>query len=136
MLDQYSLKPSRILASLLVAALVLATASVGLADLTPQWRLALVALAWLGGLDALWRVALLRHATSWLSFSLSGRQLRVCRRAAGEMEGEVMPRTLVTSLCVVLWMKPQQGQPVAQVIFRDALPGDSFRDLCVNLKYR
>lgn len=135
MLDHYFLKSSRIFTLLLVAMLGLVTISVWLTNFYYWWRLVLVMVVWLGVLDVFWREVLLRHASSWQFFSLTGRQLQVRMRRGEEVHGEVMPCTIVTSLCVVLWVRPQQGAPVKQVIFRDALPEGAFRELCVRLKY-
>lgn len=135
MLDHYSLKFSKTFTALLTAGLVLVAASVLLADLPLGWRIVLAVSATLSILGIWWCEVLLKHDASWQSFALNGRQVRIARRNATEVQGEIMQRTLVSSYCIVLWVKPQQGAATAQVIFRDALADGAFREACVRLKY-
>lgn len=135
MLDRYFLKPSRIYSLSLVIAPLLAITSVFLANIEGVVQFLLVMLVALGIFPALWREALLRHATSWQSIILQQRHVRIIRRNADEVSGEVMHRTLVMPLCIVLWVRTEGGVSVSQVIFPDALQDDAFRELCVRLKH-
>lgn len=74
--------------------------------------------------------------TSWRSFFLDQRQLRINTRAGETRQGRVLHQTLVTPCCVVPCARLDGYRwPVCQVVFRDAMSMDAFRELRVHLKF-
>jgi len=136
MLDQFELRPSRVFALLLLAVHLLAAISVGLTNVELWIRLVLFVLILLSLFYHLLRHALLRCKSSWISFSLDQKCVLISTRGSAAVSGEILRRTVVTSYCVVLCIRPE-GRKLAvnQVIFRDALQAEAFRELRVRLRF-
>jgi len=136
MLDQFVLKPSKTFALLLLTAHLLAVVSVLLANFGFWICLILSVLILLSLFYHLSRHALLRSKSSWLTFSLDQNCAHISTVGGAELTGEILPRTVVTPHCIVLCIRPEGGKPpLAQVIFRDALQQEAFRELCVRLRF-
>jgi len=136
MLDQFVLKPSKTFALVLLTAHLLAVVTVWLTNIALWICLVLSVLILLSLFYHLLRHALLRSESSWRLFSLDQKCAHISTMDGAELNGEIMHRTVVTSHCVVLCVRPEGGRsPVAQVIFRDALQDEAFRELCVRLRF-
>ncbi|NCN23076.1 MAG: hypothetical protein COZ77_02095 [Gallionellales bacterium CG_4_8_14_3_um_filter_54_18] len=136
MLKQFVLKPSRVFTSMLIIMHLLALVSVWLINGAPGRCLALSLLIGISLLYCLYRYALLRDKSAWLSFSINQKRVLINTRGGDEWVGDIMHRTLVTSHCVVLSVSLDERKfPVSQVIFWDAMPVEAFRQLRVRLKY-
>ncbi len=136
MLKLFVIKPSRMFALLLLAVHLPVMISVCLTPLVFWARLCLSLLILLSLFHHLYRYVLLRARHSWRSFSLNQRQLVIGTRGGETLNGDVTHRTVVTALCVVLCARLDGYKlPVCQVIFRDALPDDVFRELRVRLRF-
>ncbi len=73
---------------------------------------------------------------AWRSFLLDQRRLVVNTLAGDELNGHILPQTVVTPCCVVLCAKLDGYKlPVCQVVFRDAMQHGAFRELRVHLKF-
>lgn len=78
----------------------------------------------------------LRARQCWRSFTLDRWRVVVNTSGGDELSGELTQQTLVTPYCVVLCARLAGDRlPVCQVIFRDAMQTDEFRDLRVRLKF-
>lgn len=78
----------------------------------------------------------LRAKHVWRSFSLNQKQLVINTLGGEALNGELMHQTVVTPHCVVLCARvDERKRPVCQVIFRDAMQTDAFRELRVRLKF-
>lgn len=136
MLDQFVLKPSRTFILLLLAVHLLAAASLWLSNVEPWIRWVFLLLISLSLFHHLFRHALLRDKLSWLSFVISQKRVLISTRGGTELNAEILHRTVVTSFCIVLCVRPEgKNLAVTQVIFRDALQTEAFRELCVRLRY-
>ena len=136
MLDQFVVKPSKTFVLLLLAVHLLAVGSVWLSNVALWIRLVLSVPVLLSLFYHLSRHALMRSKSSWLSFSLDQKCAHFSTIGGSEFNGEIMHRTVVTPYCVVLCVRPEGGKPpVTQVIFRDALQDEAFRELCVRLRF-
>ncbi|MDO8350036.1 MAG: hypothetical protein Q7S94_02655 [Gallionella sp.] len=136
MLKLFVIKPSRMFASLLLVAHLLAVVSVYLIPVVIWARLSLSLLIFFSLFYHLYRYALLRSRHSWRSFSLDQKHITVSTQGGAELYGDVAYRTVVTAHCVVLCARMEGYKlPVCQVIFSDALPDEAFRELRVRLRY-
>lgn len=136
MLDQFVLRPSKTFALLLLAVHLLALGSVWLSNIAIWICCALSVLILLSLFYHLSRHVLLRSKSSWLSFSLDQKYAHIHTIGGVELDGEIVYRTVVTPHCIVLCVRPEGKKlPVTQVIFRDALQDETFRELCVRLRF-
>ncbi len=109
-----------------------AAVSVCLANIVVWARFCLVLLIAVSLLYQLYRYM---HA-GWRSFFLDHRQLRVNTRSGEMLQGSVLHQTLVTPCCVVLCARIDgYRRPVCQVIFKDAMQTEAFRELRVRLRF-
>lgn len=130
----FAIQPSKIYVLMLLAMHLAAIVSVSLTNL-PDWaRLCLALLIAASLLHHLYRHV---WATGvWRSFFLDQRRVVVNTLAGNELNGYILPQTVVTPCCVVLCVKLDVYKlPVCQVIFRDAMQHGAFRELRVRLKF-
>ncbi len=128
----FILKPSRTYALMLLVSHLAAAITICLTSL-PAWARICLVLLIAVSLFHQWHRHL--HA-SWQSFFLEQRYLRIKTRSGLESMGTILDRTVVIPCCVVLCAKLDGArQPVCQLIFKDALPTESHRELRVRLKY-
>jgi len=136
MLDPFVLKPSAILTALLLAMHSLAACVVWLTVISPWIKVIFLVLILASLLYQLFNHALSLGKSSWVSFSIAQKRAEISTRGGKEFGGEIMHRTVVTSLCVVLCVQPEGGRlPVCQVVFSDALSVEAFRELRVRLRF-
>jgi hypothetical protein len=130
----FVIKPSRTYVLMLIAAHLLVTVSVFLTNL-PVWaRSSLVLLLFFSLLYHLYLHLL--SGQSWRSFSLEQKHLVINTMGGKELSGELSHQTLVIPQCVVLCARLDGYRfPVCQVIFKDAMQADAFRELRVRLKF-
>lgn len=134
MLDQFRLKPSRIFALLLSSLHLLAACSVWLLKLAFWARLSLSLLIFASLFYHMFHYVFLRANSSWHSFTLSQNHIQIDMRNGEVLDGEIMPSTVVTAGCVVL--RVTLGRRVeSQVIFRDSMTAEGFRELRVRLRF-
>ena len=133
MLRRFSIKPSRMFVLLLLVVHLLVILSVCLTSLVLWARLGLSATVLISLFYQLHRH--MWDKQSWRSFSLDNKRLVVNTLGGGELNGEVAQGTVVTALCVVLCARLDGHKLVCQVIFRDAMQADAFRELRVRLRF-
>jgi hypothetical protein len=131
---QFAIKPSGIYVLMSLAVHLLALAAVFSANL-PLWVISgLFVLILFNLLNHIYRHA--RAGVSWRSVTLFKDHLVVNTLNGDELNGELAPQTVVTPLCVVLCARLNGcRRPVCQVIFRDAMSADAFRELRVRLRF-
>jgi hypothetical protein len=134
--QSFELQPSRILAAVLGAAHLAALASlVPLAF--PAWAKAALALVILFSLRHHLRCdALLSGPSSGMALALEGAQAMLSLRGGKTLTGSLSRDSVVTPFLVVLIIVPR-GVRLARsvVILPDNLGAESFRQLCVRLKW-
>lgn len=81
------------------------------------------------------RHVLLHSRAAWQSFYWSKGGLVVVTRTGEELQAEVLPGTVVTAYFVLIRARVGQRGVVSQLIFRDALGEDEFRELRVRLRF-
>lgn len=134
MLRRFVIKPSGTFVLLLIAVHLLAILSVCLTNLVLWARLGLSVAILVSLFHHLYRHA--RGTQSWRSFSLDKKSVVVNTLGGNELNGELTHQTVVTPCCVVLCVRLDGYRlPVCQVIFRDAMQVDAFRELRVRLKF-
>lgn len=134
MLDRFVIKPSKCFALLLLALHLLALCSVWLTNLVVLQQLGLSLLVLLSLFYHLNRLLLGKQ--SWRAFSLDKLRVVVITRGGEEWGGSVLKQTVVTPYFVLLHVKLEQRRaPVSQIICRDALQTDAFRELRVRLRF-
>ena len=134
MFSQFVIKPSRTFCWLLVAVHLLVIVSIYLTNLVLWARIVLALLIVFSLFHQLY--CHVRARQSWRSFSLEQKRVVVNTAGGEELNGEVVHGTVVTSHCVVLCARLEGDKlPVCQVIFRDAMQADAFRELRVRLKF-
>lgn len=130
----FVIKPSKTYASMLIAVHLLVMVSVCLTDLLVWARSSLVLLLFFSLFYHLYRHLL--SGQSWRSFSLEQERLVINTLGGDALSGEVAHQTVVIPQCVVLCARLDGYKfPVCQVIFRDAMQVDAFRELRVRLKF-
>jgi len=108
--------------------------SVGLTNLLVWARSGLVLFIFFSMFYCLYRQTRAKH--SWRSFSLEQEYVVINTLRGDVLSGEVTHQTVVTPQCVVLCARLDGYKlPVCQVIFRDAMQVDAFRELRVRLKF-
>lgn len=130
----FAIKPSRIYIFLLFAVHLLAVIAVYLTNL-PLWvRVCLALLVLLNLSHQLYLHLSARQA--WRSLVLDQRRVFVGTQGGMRLTGQVAPRSVVIPFCVVLCVRLDGHRlPVCQVIFRDAMQADAFRELRVRLRF-
>lgn len=125
---QYILHRSWFYTAVQILLHLLATTMLFWTDMAPAWRYFFVFLLCLSLFFSL------RASRPWRSFFLDQDRIVVTLSDGKAVSGELSGRTLITPLCVVLRAR-LDGQLIHQVIFKDAMPADAFRDLRVRLKF-
>ncbi|NOU01092.1 MAG: hypothetical protein HOO95_05905 [Gallionella sp.] len=78
----------------------------------------------------------LRHSHSWREITLNRRDIAVGMGDGSTLTGQLVDCGMVFSHFVILLVRFDGYRfNTARVIFRDALPSEAFRELCVYLKY-
>lgn len=130
----FNIRISRIFVSLLFVVHLLAILSVCLTNLVLWARASLALLIVASLIHQLYCHRRAKHA--WRSFSLNQKQLVINTLGGETLNGELMHQTVVTPHCVVLCASVNDHKrPVCQVIFRDAMQADAFRELRVRLRF-
>ncbi|HEY6095323.1 MAG TPA: protein YgfX [Gallionellaceae bacterium] len=133
----YLLRPSRLLAGLLLLMHLLALSALFTLPL-PLWGGALLSLVVLLSL-AYWvaRAAWLRLATSCVSIRLHGDSVELVCRNGESVSGTVQRDTLVTPFLVVLRILPAEGRRCRNVVIAgDAMAPEALRELRVALRWK
>ncbi len=128
----FVIRPSRTFVLLLLAVHLLVILSVCLTNLVLWARLCLSVTILFSLLHQLYRHAWAKQ--SWRTFSLDKKTVVVNTLGGEQLNGELTHQTVITPGCVVLCARLRE-LPVCQVIFRDAMQADAFRELRVRLKF-
>lgn len=136
MLENFTIRPSKVFSILLILLYLFAIQSVLLVSFPRYLQLALCGVLFLSLLQQLFQHVFLRAQSSWRSFAITERQLTLVTQDGTELNGEVMASSVVTPFCVFLSIRLEgQFLPVSQAIFFDAMDKEAFRALRVQLKY-
>jgi len=102
----------------------------------PLWlQLILALIIVLNGLYTLHCQVLLRGCPAWRAFSIEGEKINISTRGGDELAGVVLIKTLVTIYFIVLRVRlDDRSKTISQIIFFDALPADTFRELRTRLR--
>jgi len=135
MLACCEIKPSRCFALLLGVFHCLVFLLVWVTDM-PLWlQLILALIIVLNGLYTLHCQVLLRGCPAWRAFSIEGEKINISTRGGDELAGVVLIKTLVTIYFIVLRVRlDDRSKTISQIIFFDALPADTFRELRTRLR--
>lgn len=134
MLKRFEIKPSRIFVLLLIALHQLAILSVCMTNLVLWAQLALSAAISISMMHHLYRHVWANQA--WRALSLDKKQVLIHTLGGEQLSGILAHQTVVTPGCVVLCARLDGHKlPVCQVIFRDAMQADAFRELRVRLRF-
>lgn len=130
----FVIKPSGAFVLLLISMHLLVILSVCLTNLMLWARLGLSVAILISLFHQLYRHAWARQ--SWRTFSLDKKTVVVNTLGGDQVSGELTHQTVITPYCVVLCARLDGFRlPVCQVIFRDAMQADAFRELRVRLKF-
>lgn len=130
----FAIKPSAIYLLMSFAVHLCAIVSVSLANL-PLWAGSALSLLILSNLLNL-SYRHVRGGQLWRSVLLVKNQVVINTLDGQELNGELVSQTVVTPLCVVLCARLDGCRlPVCQVIFKDAMAKDAFRELRVRLRF-
>lgn len=129
-------KPSRYFASLLLTLHLGSVLVAYLSNIPSLVKWALFALTATSLFYYWMRDVSLRLPFSWREISLNGQDVTVLTQANSKLTGMLSGSSLVFSYFVVLQVKLGDHYfSTSRVIFRDALNLETFRQLCVCLKY-
>jgi hypothetical protein len=129
----FEIRPSMIFLALLIAVHLLTIVSISQTALEPWARVAIIVVI---VLSLLYQVYLHLGKTSWRSVTLDGRHIIITTQDGKVIAGELNQQTVVIPFCVVLCIKPDsQYFTVCQVIFKDGMQIDAFRNLRVRLRF-